>query len=143
MTSANMTNTEALAKSHALEFADHGGGHVQIKGHGVLVNYWPDSKNRTAYVVGGPTVKHCNPYDAIRLCLTSGKTTLKPKAKPSNRGPDFDVRPHHANPAGIKHFYDGDKPPWEYPAMIRCESDNIRIRAMHLRDEADAMDALQ
>ena len=140
--SDNMLNTEALAKSHGLEFTNHGDGHVQIKGHGVLINYWPDSKNRTAHVHGGQTLKHCNPYDAVKLCMTSGKTTLKPKHNPTENGPEIDLRPFTTNPAGVRHFYDGTKPPWEYPTKIMCESDNVRVRALALRNEADAMDAI-
>lgn len=138
--STNISNTKALAESHGLEFTDHGGGHVQIKGHGVLVNYWPDSKNRTAHVLGGGAVKHCNPYDAVKLCMTSGKATLKPKDAVSENGPEVDLRPFTTNPAGVKHFYDGARPPWGFPSKIMCESDNIRVQALALRDAADAMD---
>lgn len=141
--SRNIQNTQALAESHGLEFIEHDGGHVQIKGHGVLVNYWPDSKNRTAHVHGGQTLKHCNPYDAVKLCMTGGKTTLKPKKAITESGPEIDLRPFTTNLAGVRHFYDGDKPPWEYPSKIMCESDNIRVRALMLRNVADAMDVIQ
>lgn len=139
--STNIQNTEALAKSHGLEFTDCGGGHVQIKGHGVLVNYWPDSKNRTAHILGGQAVKHCNPYDAVKLCMTSGNTTLKPKKAVTKDGPEIDLRPVRTNPAGLKHFYDGDIPPWEFPSKIMCQSDILRLQALELRDAADMMDA--
>ena len=139
--SEHIQNTQALASSHGLEFTDCGGGHVQIKGHGVLVNYWPDSKNRTAHVLGGNATKHCNPYDAIKLCLSGGEAPLN--VKPTRDGPDFDVQPVHTNPAGVKHFYDGDVPPWEFPSKIMCESDNIRVQAMILRDSADMMDVME
>ena len=143
MMSKEIDNTKALAESHALEFKDCGGGHVQIKGHGVLVNYWPDSKNRTAHVVGGESVKHCNPYDAIKLCQTGKKVTLRPKKKPSKHGPDFDPQPVVTNPAGLKHFYTGERPPWEYPTMIVCQPDLLRLQAHELRDQAIYMEAEQ
>lgn len=138
--SDNIQNTQALAKSHGLEFTDHGGGHVQIKGHGILVNYWPDSKNRTAHILGGQAVKHCNPYDAVKLCMTSGQPTLAPKKATTEAGPDVDLRPVSTNPAGLKHFYDGARPPWEFPSMIQCQSDILRLEALKLRNTADLMD---
>lgn len=139
--SKNIDNTRALAKSHALEFKDCGGGHVQIKGNGILVNYYPDSKNRTAYIAGGETIKHCNPYNAVKLCLVGNKKVkLKPKKKPSKHGPAFDPKPVTTNPAGIRNFYNGEKPPWEYPTKIMCQSDRLRIAAMRIRERADRME---
>ena len=130
--SENITNTEALAKSYSLEFTDCGNGHVQIKGHGILVNYWPESKNRTAHIAGGPTIKHCNPYDAIKLCLSGGQPKLRPKAKSTQNAPQVDLEPIRTNPAGIRHFYDGNKPPWEFPSTIMAASDLLRIEAYKL-----------
>ena len=140
--SKNIDQTRMLAESHALEFKDNGGGHIQISGHGIQVNYWPDSKNQTAHMVGGDTIKHCRPFDAVKLCMTKGKTDLRIKKKHvSKNGPDFSLKPVRTNPAGIIHFYSGAIPPWEFPTMIRCESDNIRLESMALRDKADMMDA--
>jgi hypothetical protein len=138
--SKNIDQTRMLAESHALEFKDHGGGHVQISGHGVQVNYWPDSKSLTAHIVGGDTIKHCRPFDAVKLCMTKGKLKVK-KKHVSKNGPDFSLKPIRTNSAGIVHFYSGSTPPWEFNTMIRCESDNIRLESMALLDKANAMDA--
>lgn len=144
--SKNMANTKALAESHNLKFKDHGNGHVQIEGHGVLVNYYPDSKKRTVYVKGGETLHHIGPYEAVKICLqgTSVKNVkVKPKKKPSKQGPAFDPKPITTNPAGLKHFYTGERPPWEYPTMIVCEPDRLRLQAHELRDQAIYMEAEQ
>lgn len=134
--------TESLAKANALEFKDHGNGHVQISGHGVLVNYYPLSKRRTAYNVStGETIKDCGPWDAVKLCLTSAKNGMKPK-KPSKREPDVKLEPVTTNPAGLKHFYKGDVPPWEHPTFISAHSDLMRMEAYQLREAADLNDAI-
>ncbi|WP_435310670.1 hypothetical protein [Primorskyibacter sedentarius] len=132
--------TKSLAESHALEFKDCGNGHVQISGFGKLVNYWPTSRNMTAHVVGQQPVKHCRPWDAVKLCL--GGTALKPDKKPSKNGPDFIPKAVRTNPAGVKHLYSGDIPPWEFPTFISAHSDDLRIQAYNLRCEADQMDEL-
>ncbi len=123
---SEIADTKALAEAHGLEFTDCGGGHVQVKGHGVLINYWPTSKSRTAHIVGGAVHKHCNPYDVIRLC-TMG--TPKPKAKMPKDRPPIDLVPVETNPAGVQHFYIGKRPPWDFPSFICCASDDLRIRA--------------
>lgn len=128
-----------LAKTHAIEFKDCGNGHIQLKGHGNLVNYWPTSKAMTAHLVGSNPVKNCRPYDAIKLCM--GKTTLSPDKKPSKNGPAFDLKPIITNPAGIVHFYDGSRPPWEFDSLIMAQSDRLRIASMRIRERADAMDS--
>lgn len=133
--------TKMLAESHALDFKDHGNGHVQISGHGMLVNYWPESKNRTAQISGGETVKHCSPFDAVKLCMAQDRVVLKPGKKPSVNGPDFDLKPITTNPAGIKHFYDGSRPPWDFDGLVLCEPDRLRIQASRLLDEAMIMEA--
>ena len=133
--------TKGFAESHALKFTDHGAGHVQIEGHGVLVNYYPLSKRQTAHVKGGETIYHCTPWDAVKLCLGSAKKGLRPDKKPSKNGPDFDMTPVSTNPAGIKHFYTGNIPPWEIQGeFIMAASDLLRIEAMEMKFTADAMD---
>lgn len=133
--------TKALAESHALYFKDCGNGHVQISGLGKLVNYWPTSRNMTAHVVGERPIKHCRPWDAVKLCL--GGTTLKPGKKPSKNGPDFIPKAVTTNPAGIRHFYSGDTPPWEFPTFISAWSDIFRVRALRLIEKADSLDCAE
>lgn len=136
-----ITQTQKLAESYALNFKDCGGGHVQISNHCVLVNYWPESAKRTAYINGGKSHKHCSPWDAVRLCLLSGKPGLAPKKKRiTKNAPQVDLKDTKTNPAGIKNLYDGDRPPWEYKDFIMCESDNLRIKAYQLVCQAEQMD---
>jgi hypothetical protein len=134
-------NTEQLAKANALKFTDHGNGHVQIEGHGTLVNYWPNSKSRTAHIKNGETVKHCSPWDAVRLCLTKSSQYIKPK-KVSKNAPAVELEPIKTNPAGIKNFYNGKAAPWDFDEFIICQSDQLRIDAYKLKVEADQMECL-
>ena len=126
-------DTEQLCKAYALEFKDCGNGHVQLSGHGNLVNYWPLSKKRTAHPKGGEPVRHCKPWDAVRLCLHGAKASLRVKgtSKIKNQA-NFDIKPYHTNPAGIKHFYEGKRPPWEGKGFICAADDLMRIVAHRL-----------
>ena len=136
-----ITEVQKLAEANALKFKDCGNGHVQISNHGVLVNYWPESAKRTVHVAGGESQKHCSPWDAVRLCLLSGKPGLKPKNKRITKNrPQVDLTDMKTNPANIRNFYDGKLPPWEHQTFIACEPDNIRICAYNLICEAEAME---
>ncbi|MCK5640643.1 MAG: HNH endonuclease [Gammaproteobacteria bacterium] len=60
---------KSLANQKGVGFTDMGGGHIQLRGS-LLVNYYPDSKKKTAYVAGtkkpkfGVTLEH-----AIDMCF--------------------------------------------------------------------------
>lgn len=138
-------NTKLTAESHGLQFKDCGGGHVQISGHGVLVNYWPESKKRTAHIPGGKKLTNCTPWDAVQFCLTNGKGGLRPEKKAgkkvSKNGPDFDLRPVKSKSV-VKHLYDGELAPWEYEGpMIMCEPDRLRVEAYQIRGQAIELEA--
>lgn len=134
--------TQRLAESHALIFKDCGKGHVQIRGHNVLVNYWPESAKRTAYnVTTGEKLTNCTPWDAVRLCLKTADKRVRPDKKPSENGPDFATDPITTNPAGIVHLYRGKRPPWDLPGDFRMtKSDQLRVQARRLLDEAEQYD---
>jgi len=71
-----------LCKEGCVEFKDCGNGHIQLKGV-LLVNYYPDSKNKTSYVAG--TVigsKNTSFKQAIAMCNISPKNL----GKTANRG---------------------------------------------------------
>ena len=149
-------DTEALAKSHGLDFKDCGNGHVQISGMGRLVNYWPMSKKRTAHRNDGHKETNCRPYDAVKLCMT-GTKSIKPDKKPSDNGPSFDLKPIKTNLSGLKRFYSGEVPPWDdslnHPddpeqnfqflssgAKLRHRAYRLEGRAAILRAEAEDRD---
>lgn len=134
-----LKQTEDLAKANSLEFKNCGNGHVQISGHGTLVNYWPNSKRRTAFF-NGQTIKDCNPWDAVRLCLTKDKQAIKPK-KVSKKPPQVPLKPQ-ASRSVVRHLYDGAIPPWEFPTFIAAHSDLLRIEAQQLIDQATVEDAI-
>lgn len=134
--------TKGYAESHGLEFKDCGNGHVQIKGHGALVNYYPMSKRRTAFnSTTGRTDTHCTPWDAVKLCMNSAKEEIKPKAKPSKRGPDFDVKPAKTK-TWVKNLYFGEVPPWDESLgdFRMAPSDVLRVQAKELLAQADFVD---
>lgn len=150
MSEDQVETTRRMAESHGLEFSDCGGGHVQIKGNGVLVNYYPVSRKRTAYCPDtGERLTNCTPYNACKIAMR-GKgqaSDLRPKAhrKPRKNGPpEKDTKPATTNPTGIRHFYDGDVPPWDEslgPFQFEADSDRMRYQALRKEDEAVAMRA--
>jgi len=65
-----MKSLEELAAERGLSVVDRGNGHLQITGGPLLVNYYPNSKRRSAYVAG--TVRryeHVLPESAIAMCF--------------------------------------------------------------------------
>lgn len=138
--SETLDDLKRLAEAYAVKFDDKGNGHIQLSAHGALLNYWPLSKNRTVHF-NGQTIKHCSNWDAVKLLLSNGEQSLKPKDKHiSKERPQVNLKPVTTNPAGVKHLYDGERAPWDYPVFIGAESDNLRVEALRLRDMADQMD---
>ncbi|MCG8434404.1 MAG: hypothetical protein MJA83_10270 [Gammaproteobacteria bacterium] len=137
--------TELLAKSYGLEFKNCGNGHLQLSNHGVLLNYWPNSKGRTAHMPQtGQKQSNCSPWDAVSLCLNAAKSGMRPallkKKKLSKNKPKVNLGSTKTNPAGIKHLYDGETPPWEFKDFMMAHSDRRRIAALRILQKADAMD---
>jgi len=141
--------TQQLAKSYAVDFKDCGNGHIQLRAHGVLVNYYPNSKQKSLY---SPTLnrreKNCLPWDAIRLCQSGAKSNMKPK-KPAKNRAQFSLDPVKTNPAKLKHFYAGEVPPWELPGEYSFNTDSDKLRhdaylleqqALLLREDANELD---
>jgi 5-methylcytosine-specific restriction endonuclease McrA len=56
-----------LSEKNGVEFIDKGNGHIQLKGK-LLVNYYPNSKCRTAYISGTTgSRKNVTPEQAIEM----------------------------------------------------------------------------
>lgn len=134
--------TKRLAESHSVQFKDCGEGHIQLRAHGNLVNYYPLSKRRTLY---SPTLNrretNCTPWDAVRVCLSEAKKNMKPipERKLPRNTPQVNLKPVRTNPAGLKHFYDGDIPPWEESAegfQPLAYSDALRLTAYRMEQNA-------
>jgi 5-methylcytosine-specific restriction endonuclease McrA len=65
-----------LAEAKGATVVSHGNGHFQIKG-ALLVNYYPLSKSRTAYVAG--TVrgkKNCSPAQAVEMAFSEPQMAM-------------------------------------------------------------------
>jgi len=62
-----MKDLARLARMNGVEVIDRGNGHIQLKGK-LLVNYYPESKKKTAYVAGTVGAKKFISFDdAIRM----------------------------------------------------------------------------
>lgn len=69
---------KSIAKSRGIELTVRPNGHIQIHGK-LLVNYYPLSKTRTAYIAGTTGgVKNTTPKEAIRMSQKPPKCTDKP-----------------------------------------------------------------
>lgn len=67
---STMTRILSLAESHRLTVKDRGNGHIQIAGPHLMVNYYPDSKKRSAYVAGTVgRVSNVTPERAVQMAL--------------------------------------------------------------------------
>lgn len=67
-----MKQLESAAKAKGITIVDRGNGHLQLTGGPLLVNYYPESKKRTAYVAG--TTKKTvgvDPEKAIAMCFAA------------------------------------------------------------------------
>lgn len=76
--------TVALAISRRINYTTRENGHITL--HGLLdVNYYPLSKNKTAYVAG--TVKgfkNTSPEQAIKMCFEAPKSNGKKDTRSKN-----------------------------------------------------------
>ena len=75
---------EKLALESGVEYIDKGNGHIQLKG-ALLVNYYPNSKSKSAYIAGTKRAsKQVTPEEAIKMCFqapTAKGPIVKRKAK--------------------------------------------------------------
>lgn len=132
----NIQDLKRMAESYGLEFSDKGNGHIQLSNHGFMVNYWPESKKQTVHA-GGKTHTRCSNYDAVKICLDGAKIGAKPDKSRIRKNPATgDFKPKVSENPRPQHLYSGDKPPWEYPSMIRCWSDIWRSEAHELQQKA-------
>jgi 5-methylcytosine-specific restriction endonuclease McrA len=61
---------EELAAERGLAVVDRGNGHIQLTGGPLLVNYYPTSKRRSAYVAGTTRrYEHVLPESAVAMCF--------------------------------------------------------------------------
>lgn len=60
-----------LATERGLTIVDRGNGHIQILGGTCLVNYWPESKRRSAHIAGHESrgKRHVTPEQAIEMAF--------------------------------------------------------------------------
>lgn len=74
----------ALAEKNGLKVIERRNGHVQLSGGALLVNWYPFSKRRNAYVAGTTTgVPYCSAAQAVALALNP--PPIAPKADRDRR----------------------------------------------------------
>lgn len=60
---------EEMCKARGVDYLDRGNGHIQLLGP-LVVNYYPNSKKRSAYVAGTTKAKtHVTPEQALAMCF--------------------------------------------------------------------------
>ena len=60
---------ELMCLEREVEYKDYGNGHIQLRGP-LTVNYYPNSKNKTAYVAATKKgFKHVTPEEALQMCF--------------------------------------------------------------------------
>ena len=88
-----MKSLAAIAAKRGLRVEERGLGHYQIIGGSCLVNYYPESKRRSAYIAGETgKARHCiSPQQAVEMAFEPAPEgwNKKPKAtgEPSKRTP--------------------------------------------------------
>ncbi len=76
---------KSKAEKAGIQYIEKGNGHVQLKGP-LLVNYYPNSKTRTAYVAGTTKgMKHVTEDQAIAMCFQVPNVPVKAKRKQNYR----------------------------------------------------------
>jgi 5-methylcytosine-specific restriction endonuclease McrA len=80
------SDLRAAAKHRGAEVLDRGNGHFQIRGR-LLVNYYPLSKKRSAYVAGTTRAEtHVSPTQAVAMAFDAPHLAGKPtKRRKSTR----------------------------------------------------------
>ena len=64
-----------LARESNLEVIKKMNGHYQLTGGKFLVNYYPHSKKRTAYIAGTfKSISNVSPVEAIKMCFDQPKS---------------------------------------------------------------------
>lgn len=76
-----LTRLAKIAEPHGLTVKDCGNGHLQIIGGPLLVNYYPDSNRRSAYIAGTTRCyEHITPELAVSMCLNLPVTRKEHRA---------------------------------------------------------------
>lgn len=66
-------NLESMCLERGVEYKDKGNGHIQLKGP-LLVNYYPTSKKKSAYVAGTKkAASRVSPKQALDMCFEAPK----------------------------------------------------------------------
>ena len=76
---------ETLAAKRGLRVEERGPGHFQILGGNCLVNYYPNSKKRSAYIAGAESRarRGVTPQEAIEMAFEPDPRPKKPVADAS------------------------------------------------------------
>lgn len=118
------------ARDKGLDVVDCGNGHLQIVGGPLLVNYYPESKHKTAYVAGTTGRKlHVTPKQAVEMALVA------PELGPGDRK---DTRQSSGTSKGRRRIVsrlrgrDGDACIWCGEAMMFYGDGPLRATIEHV-----------
>lgn len=76
------TTLKRMADKHGLTVVHRGNGHFQIIGGTLLVNYYPESKKRGAYIQGMACAHyHVTPEQAVALAVAPRGLSVKTKRR--------------------------------------------------------------
>lgn len=86
MPKGNVMDIEIECAKRGIQYIDRGNGHIQLRG-ALLVNYYPDSKSKSAYVAGTKkAAKHVTPEQAMDMCFIAPVAQgVKDKRKQNSR----------------------------------------------------------
>lgn len=85
MTDDTLKRLKHSAKAHGLQVVERGKGHFQITGGALLVNYYPASKRKVAYIAGTTEgVPWCTPEKAVSMALKA--PPMAPAERKDKRG---------------------------------------------------------
>ena len=88
MDSREQKKLEKLATAAGLTVMERGAGHIQLTGGPFLVNYYPDSKRRSAYIAGTTKAAESNvtPERAVAMAFEKPRLAIKDDRRSSYKG---------------------------------------------------------
>jgi len=108
-----------LAEARNIKLTEYPKQHFRLELNGLVINYWPLSRNRTVHVYGFKPRRHLSPADVITLLIKPNRNDFKQLNRRKKRIPKNKRRQNvsgHTNPRGVTEFYSGSAPPWDTSA---------------------------
>jgi len=101
---------------------------------------WPECREQVDKF-SGAVYKGFKDKQSAEEFMQAGAYSVK-QAAPKNHKPQRVNSDYSPNPAGLKHLYTSNIPPWEFQTFIGCHPDNLRIEALKLLNEAQENESI-